>query len=157
MRVLARSFLIVAASLILTPSSQDLHNRYGAADMERFSARPGISLTVQYGSDHLVCQAIVEPPQPLIHQEQQVPLMSSEGVSEVLEEIAPISTRGKEVNSFVVVSGCNEARTTEYENVSIMRSAHTCDPLSQNQDVRTTITFTRDICPQMNPQFNRLQ
>jgi hypothetical protein len=112
---------------------------------------------VQYGSDHLVCQALIEPPQSLVHQAQQVQLMSSEGVSEVLEEIAPIAIRGKEINTFDLEDGCNEARTTEYENVSIMRSAHTCDPLSQDQDVRTTITLTRDICPKTNSQFNRLQ
>jgi len=78
--------------------------------MERFTARPGISLAVEYGSDHLVCQILIEPPQSLIHQEEQARLMSSEGVSEVLEEVAPASTRGKEVNSSVFVSGCNYAR-----------------------------------------------
>jgi hypothetical protein len=125
--------------------------------MERFAARPGISLTVQYGSDHQVCQALIEPPNSLVHQEQQLPLMSSEGVSEVLEEIAPIAMRGQEINTFNFDDGCNQIRTTGYENVSITRSSHTCDPLSKDQDVRTTITFTRDICPKMQPQFNRLQ
>jgi hypothetical protein len=125
--------------------------------MERFVARPGISLVVQYGSDRVVCQALIEPPQSLVNQEQQVPLMSSERVSEVLEEIAPIATRGKEINTFDLEDGCNQVRTTAYENESITRSTHTCDPLSQDQDVRTTITFMRDICPKMQPQFNRLQ
>jgi len=48
--------------------------------------------------------------------------MSSEGVSEVLEEVAPVT----------------------------IRSTHTCDPSSQDQDVRTAITFKRDICPKKN-------
>ena len=93
MRNLARFLLVAAASFVLTPSSQDLHNRYGEPDMERFVARPGIGLTVEYGSDHLACQVLIEPPQALIHQEQQVPPMSSEGVSEILEEIAPAAMR----------------------------------------------------------------
>jgi len=76
--------------------------------------------------------------------------MSSVGVSQVLEEVAPVAMRGKEINSASFVSGCNEARMTDYENVSIMRSTHTCDPSSHDQDVRTAITFKRDICPKQS-------
>src|SRR5258705_4878227 len=119
MRFLARSVLVAAASFVLTPSSQDLHNRYGEPDMERFIARPGIGLTVEYGSDHLACQALIEPPQSLIHQEQQPTLMSSDSVSEVLEEIAPTTTRGQEIFSAVRTSRRNEHYITDYEDVSI--------------------------------------
>ena len=139
--------LLAVGSVFLTQSSQDLHNRYGEPDRERYSARPGISLTVEYGSDHLACYALIEPPQPLTYTKQYVPLMSSEGVSEVLEEVAPVAMRGKEINTFTSQSGCNVARVTDYENASIMRSTHTCDPASHDQDVRTAITFKRDICP----------
>jgi hypothetical protein len=152
MRIFSGSLLAMAAGLVLAPSSQDFHNRYGESDLERFSARPGIILTVEYGSDHLACQVLISPPQSLIHQENQAPLMSSEGGSEVLEEIVPVAVRGKEINSFIFESGCNEARTTDYDNGYIMRSKHTCDHSSQAQDVRTTISFKRNICPkQANP------
>ena len=147
MRVVAGCFLVAVGSVFLTQSSQDLHNRYGEPDRERFSARPGIGLTVEYGSDHLACIALIEPPQPLTYTEEHVPLMSSQGVSEVLEEVAPIAMRGEEINAGVLVSGCNEARVTEYENVRIMRSTHTCDAASHDQEVRTAVTFKRDICP----------
>ena len=150
MRILVGSFLIVTASILLSQSPQEFHSRYGDPNRERFSARPGISLTVEYGSDHLACYALIDPPQPLFYSEEHVPLMSSEGVSEVLEEVAPIAMRGKEINAGVVVSGCNEAHVTDYENVSIMRSTHTCDPAGRDQDVRTAITFKRDICPKQN-------
>ncbi len=153
MRIIVGCLLVVAGSVVLTQSSQELHDRYGEPDRERFSARPGISLTVEYGSDHLACNALIEPPQPLTYTEEHVPLMSSERVSEVLEEVAPIAMRGKEINAAVVVSGCNEAHVTEYENVSIMRSTHTCDPASRDQDVRTAITFKRDICPKPKTPF----
>lgn len=73
--------------------------------------------------------------------------MSSEAVSEVLDEVAPVAERGKETNTAVFQSGCNVARMTDYETVSIVRSTHSCDPLSPEQDVRTAITFKRDICP----------
>ena len=143
MRLIVGCLLVVAGSVVLTQSSQELHNRYGEPDRERFSARPGISLTVEYGSDHLACNALIEPPQSLTYTEEHVPLMSSEVVSEVLEEVAPVAMRGKEMSAGSFQSGCNVARVTEYENVSIMRSTHTCDPSSHDQDVRTAITFKR--------------
>jgi hypothetical protein len=147
MRIVAGCLLVAVGSVFLTQSSRDLHNRYGEPDRERFVARPGISLTVEYGSDHLACHALIEPPQPLTYTEENVPLMSSAGVSEVLEEVAPIAMRGKEINTLTHESGCNVAHMTDYENVFIMRSTHTCDPSSLDQDVRTAITFKRDICP----------
>ena len=64
---------------------------------------------------------------PLTYTEERVPLMSSDIVSRVLEEVAPVAMRGKEINSASFVSGCNEAQVTEYENVSIVRSV--CRPL----------------------------
>jgi hypothetical protein len=36
-------------------NSQEFRNLYGEPDLERYIARPGISVTVQYGSDHLPC------------------------------------------------------------------------------------------------------
>jgi hypothetical protein len=153
MRTLVASFVIVTASVLQSQSSQDFHNLYGEPDRERFAARPGISLTVEYGSDHLACHALIEPPQPLTYPEERPPLMSLEGVSEVLDEVAPVAMRGKEINASVLVSGCNEAHVTEYENVSIMRSTHTYVPASRDQDVRTAIIFKRDICPKPKTPF----
>jgi hypothetical protein len=150
MRILAGIFLAVTVGVLLSQSSQDFHNRYGEPDRERFAARPGISLTVEYGSDHLACYALVDAPQPLFYSEEQVPLMSSPGVSEVLEEVAPVAVRGKQISTSLTMSGCNQIRLTDYENVSIMRSTHTCDPSSQDQDIRTAITFKREICPKQN-------
>jgi hypothetical protein len=43
--------------------------------------------------------------------------MSSEGVREVLKEVAPVATRGKEINTVFSQSGCNQIRLTDYENV----------------------------------------
>ena len=89
----------MTASVLLSQGSQDFRNRYGEPDRERFAARPGITLTVEYGSDHLACYALIDPPQPLLYSDEHVPLMSSEGVTEVLEEVAPVAMRGKEIFS----------------------------------------------------------
>jgi hypothetical protein len=55
-------FLVVAASLAMSPTPQELRNRYGDPDVERFRARPGVGLTVEYGSDGVACQMLIEPP-----------------------------------------------------------------------------------------------
>jgi len=154
MRILVGCLLVATASFALTQSSHEFRSRYGEPDMERFTARPGISLAVEYGSDHLACQALIEPPQPLIHQEEQARLMSSEGASQVLEEVAPVATRGKEINSRIDFTGCVAVRMTDYENVFIMRTTHTCgDSSSHDQDVRIAITFKREICPKPKTLF----
>lgn len=150
-RIFVGCLLIAVGSVVLTQSSEELRNRYGEPDLERFAVRLGINLTVQYGSDHLVCQALIAPPQSLIHQDEQTSLMPSEGVSELLEEIAPVATRGKLINEGSFQSGCNVGRFTEYENVWIMRARHECDPSSQDRDATTSITFKRDICPKPKP------
>jgi hypothetical protein len=150
MRILAGSFLIVTASVLLSQSSQDLHNRYGEPDRERFAARPGICLTVEYGFDHLACNALIEPPQPLTYTDNDVRLMSPEAVTEILEEVAPANMRGKETGKTFTTAGCNEFQIVEYENMTITRSAHNCLPLRPEREMRATVAFKRDICSKRN-------
>jgi hypothetical protein len=150
MRILVGSFLIATASVLLSQSSQDFHNRYGEPDRERFAARPGISLTLDYGFDHLACNALIEPPQPLIYRENDALLMSPEAVTEILEEVAPASMRGKETGKTITAAGCNEFQIVEYENITITRSTHNCLPLKPERDMRATVAFRRDICLKQN-------
>jgi hypothetical protein len=147
MRILAVCLLVALGTVAVTQSSQELRNRYGEPDLERFIARPGIGFTVQYGSDHLACEVLVEPPQPLAYTKEDVPLMSSEAVTEILEEVVPSRMRGKETGKIVTASGCNEFQIVEYENMSIMRSTHNCLPLKPEREIRATIAFKREICP----------
>jgi hypothetical protein len=146
MRTLVGSFLIVTASVLLSQSSQDFHNRYGEPDRERFAERSGISLTVEYGSDDLACYAMIEPPQPLIYRENDAPLMAPEAVTEVLEEVAPASMRGKETGKTITMAGCNEFQVIDYENITVTRSTRNCLPLKPEREMRATVAFKRDNC-----------
>ncbi|MGA7916096.1 MAG: hypothetical protein WCA00_12730 [Candidatus Acidiferrales bacterium] len=143
---------MAVAGAVLAPSSPDLHGLYGNPDVERFSARPGIGVTVQYGSDQQVCQAIIEPPQQLLHgDDEQVPLMSSEAVTDILDVISPADERGAQLNRILTFSGCNEFLILEYENVSIRRSTHNCLPLRPENEMRATVEFKRSACPRRIP------
>lgn len=71
------------------------------------------SLTAQYGSDRLVCQALVSPSQMLLHGDESVSNMSSDEVTKILGEIATDQVRGKELNRGITNAGCNQFRTME--------------------------------------------
>jgi hypothetical protein len=144
MRVIA--CLLIIASSLLAQTSQEFHRRYGEPDTERFTARPGIALTVQYGSDGLACQVVLEPPQPLLNQENNALFMSSDTVTEVLEDVVPLASRGNEIGSFTTKSGCNELHVTDYLDLSITRSTHNCRPLKPEREMRATVSFKRDTC-----------
>ena len=146
MRFLIACFVVAAASAALPQSSNEFHSRYGEPDSERFQARPGISVTVEYGSDHLACRILIEPPRSLFNGEQHPPLMSSGAVTDILEEIVPTHVRGEETGRSITASGCNEFEIVEYENVSIMRSTHNCLPLKPEREMRATVSFKRSIC-----------
>ena len=147
MRTLVGCLLFMVANLAVAQTAQDLRNRYGEPEVGRFRVRPGIGLTVEFGSDHLACQMLIQPSQQLLSsQEEQTVFMSSETDSDILEEIAPIGTRGKETGQSHMVSGCNNIDGTEYENFWITRSTHNCLPLKPEREMRATVTFKRDIC-----------
>jgi hypothetical protein len=155
MRIVAGCLIVAAASFGLAPSSPELHNRYGLSDWERFTVRPGITATVQYGADHLACQIQIEAYQALIHPGAQVStFIPAKDVSEIVEELAPVAMRGKEVSigsSFQ--SGCAAVRGDEYENVSIITGMNGCGSLNAPQDSAAEIIFKREICPKVKSAF----
>jgi hypothetical protein len=81
----------VTASLAVAQTPQELRNRYGEPEVERFRPRPGISLSVEYGSDHLACRILIQPSQELLNQEEEAQFMSSETVTDILEEAVPLA------------------------------------------------------------------
>jgi hypothetical protein len=72
--------------------------------------------------------------------------MSSDMVSDILEEVVPMATRGKETSDFHMVSGCNNFDVTEYDNLSLTRSTHNCLPLKPEREMRASVLFKRDVC-----------
>jgi TonB family protein len=147
------AFLFVVTSVLPQQGSQELHNRSGETELERFAVRPGISLTVQYGSDHLACQLVIEPSNPLVPSDTigSYSPMSSYIVTEILEEIVPMQTRGKQVSISSTAFGFADVTVvSDYENVSITR-IRPWRP--EHQDYRATAVLKRDICPKPSNYF----
>ena len=152
MRFLIACFVVAAMGAAVPQSSNEFHNRYGEPTLERFQARPGISVTVEYGSDHLACQIVIEPPQLLIHKEEQTQLMSSDGVSEILEDIVPVAMRGNVISRGSFQDSCGVGYVTDYDNLSIVRGMNECKSSNPDHDSRTQIIFKRSTCPKItNP------
>jgi hypothetical protein len=146
MRIVAGCLLVAVGNVLLTQSSQEFHSRYGEPDIERFAARPGISLAVEYGSDHRACRVLIEPPRPLFHPEESLPLMSSDTVTEILEEILPVKLRGMSITSSIESMGCAESRKTQYLELTIERAKNNCISPTPEHEVRATIAYSREIC-----------
>src|ERR1700722_13734061 len=62
MRNITACLLFAFLNVVLAPSSQELHTRYGEPNSERFMARPGIAVSVEYGADGAACSVLIEPP-----------------------------------------------------------------------------------------------
>jgi hypothetical protein len=147
MRIGLACFFVALSSAVLAPSAQEeLHARYGEPNLERFMARPGIAVTVEYGSDRSACWVLIEPPRPLFHAEENLPLMLSDTVTEILEEIAATDTRGTSVSTMISNMGCAELQITQYQALTINRSRNMCLSPMPEHEVRATITYNRDVC-----------
>jgi hypothetical protein len=133
-------------SAVLAPSSLEFHNRYSEPDLERYIARPGIALTVEYGSDHLACHVLVEPPHSLSRPDEKARLMSSETVDRILEENLPVKVRGMSISSSVESMPCAEKRRTQYQGLTIDRIRNVCASATPEHEIRAEATFNRDGC-----------
>jgi hypothetical protein len=150
MRVpLLLGLFIVIPNNIGAPGPQDLRSLYGEPAMERFTVRSGITVTVEYGPDRLACQLLIEPQQTLVEIQNQGPPMSSQEVFEVLDQLVPVSTRGRQVGAESVQIEGGKLLRTDYENVSIRRvcAVDACGPSTENQELRTLVVLNRGACP----------
>jgi hypothetical protein len=146
MRIVAWCLFFAVGSLVLAPSSQELHKRYGEPNLERFMVRPGIALTAEFGPDHSVCLVLIEPPRTPLHPEESLPLISSDKVTDILEEVVPVKLRGMSIASSIESMGCAESRKTQYQGLIIERVRNNCPSPTSEHEVRATVSYTRDVC-----------
>ena len=72
--------------------------------------------------------------------------MSSDTVTEILGEIAPVNTRGMSISSSIEEMGCIESRRTQYQDLTIDRVRNNCLSPEPEHEVRATIEYKRDVC-----------
>jgi hypothetical protein len=109
-------------------------------------ARPGISITVQYGLDLQACEIRIHPINASLLIKEPETLMIPDTVTELVNELIPLSERGNPGMSTITSSGCNKLTTQEYEHVTIIRGSHDCLPLQSAREFPATLLFKKTEC-----------
>lgn len=148
MRVFSGCLLFLALAAATPQDSLDLRKRYGEPDVERFTIRPGITMTAEYGADGKACVLSIEPHKDFFQDMVADETLPMDTMTSILDEVAPPSTRGKELSApytVVMSSSCNGGMTfADYENVRINLVYGFC--LKQIVDHRATVIFKRGVC-----------
>jgi len=97
-------------------------------------------------------------PQPLIHPEGETQFVSSESISEILEELAPVAARGKQISgNGGFQSSCAVDSISDYENLSISPVTSACRAASSDRNSGAQIFFKRDACAFLKNPFGAVQ
>jgi hypothetical protein len=138
--------LLAATSAFGQIDASSLRSKYGQPlDRETFTVRPGIEMVVDYGSGRQVCQIQLPSGE---HMVGSVPagVVTKEQVDEVLNEVVPLSVRGKEINRGLIYTGAPMFSFADYEHVSI-------GELKVNGTGKgITVTFKDPACPKRTVQ-----
>ena len=125
MKVLTAALLICLS--VNAQSREDLHKRYGAPIIETFAARPGVAVTVSFAETGEVCEMIVHPQSLTSALDYPITkTMQSKELTEIIDELVPISQRGKLLRGTFLnliclpLDNCGGVMAS-YERVTILR------------------------------------
>jgi hypothetical protein len=147
----AVSFIVclgAASSACAQIDASALRSKFGAPlDRETFTVRPKIEMVVDYGPNKLVYK--LQLPAGIKFLGTIPPdFVTKQQVDEVLEEVVPSESRGKELGrmSTFPVKGAPVLTVTLYEHVTISE-------LSKNELTggRITVAFKDAACPKYDP------
>ena len=97
-------------------------------------------------------------PRPLIHPEGETQFVSSESISEILEEVAPVAARGKQISgNGGFQSSCAVDSISDYENPTISPVTSACRAASSDRNSGAQIIFKRDACAFLKNPFRAVQ
>jgi hypothetical protein len=134
------TLFVVCCTAFGQMDTSTLRAKYGEPiARETFQVRPTIEAVVNYGTGHQVCK-IDLPPGSYVNPPHGA---SNHDVDQVIDEIAPPSARGKEINKGMLSTGRNSMSFADYENLTI---AEPQDPDRPGRRTSVTITFKRPDC-----------
>lgn len=123
-------------------SANALHNRYPAPSREVIEVRPGISITVAYGTGLVACEIQIHPTwAPSFFGKEPETMMDPEVVTGIIDELVPVSQRGKGGPTLFVETGCGKLTIAQYEFVEIQRASRGCVPLQTAREHPAFLRF----------------
>ena len=134
------TLFVVCCSAFGQIDTTTLRAKYGEPiARETFQVRPNIEAVVNYSTGHQVCK-IDLPPGSYVNPPHGA---SNHDVDEVIDELVPLSARGKEIGVGVLSLSRASVRLLKYEHVDISEPQ---DPNHPGQRTAVTITFNRPDC-----------
>lgn len=142
--VKAALFSLMMALPVIAQTPNEMRQRYEVVSItESYKVRPNIIATVKYNPAGIVEEMHLEVSPPITDCASANP--SSSITEEIIDELVPLSIRGKLGLSFQLATSLNNMRNfTAYENVSIERRLDACWQKSPNFTYRSvTIEWKR--------------
>jgi hypothetical protein len=125
--LLIAGYLIANGSLI-GQSGDDLRRKYGEPSSETFVVRPGVEVTATYAADRRITELLIAPGTSGALIKSRGNGLSRDSVDTIIDELAPLSLRGKYVIAGFLNVTClpaNDCAGSEvtYEKVTIYYNA----------------------------------
>ncbi len=134
------TLFVVCCTAFGQMDTSTLRAKYGEPiARETFQVRPNIEAVVNYGAGHQVCK-IDLPPGSYVNPPHGA---SNHDVDQVIDELIPLSVRGKEISTGALSLSRASVRLIGYEHVDISEPQ---DPDHPGQRTAVTITFKRADC-----------
>jgi hypothetical protein len=101
-------FVVALQSSFTGRSALSLRERYGQPISETFLVRPGIAVSAVYGKSGDVCELLVSPQKPssLVKSANDTATIDFNQMTEIIDELVPVSERGKGVLSGMLNLRC---------------------------------------------------
>jgi hypothetical protein len=87
-------FELFAGVLIGAQTSESIRQRYGKPVSESYQVKPGIFVVVTYGADDTICEMLIQSAPDSAPIKHFTPTLKSKEIREVIDELAPKSSRG---------------------------------------------------------------
>ena len=150
MRISIACLLVGALTAVTPQTSTEFHARYGQPNAETFAVSPNLMLSVEYGDDGSACKMRIEPRHSLLHPSWSNPPAPTEDMMDVLSEVVPQESRGKELGPGKLFGAWAGAPPpTEYENVTLIQEfGNGTKPLTLSS---IAVLFKRPACESLPP------
>lgn len=122
----ARQLILAALATLVffgtstAQTADEMRQKYGAPDDKgHYLVRPEIGMSVSFGKDGQACKILIKSLPYMGRDESFSEGLDSELVSQIIDEIVPISVRGRRGRK---ISFSGHVTVTDYENVAIRRT-----------------------------------
>ena len=118
--ILAALGTLVGFGTNIAQTANEMRQKYGSPDDKgHYLVRPEIGMSVSFAKDGQACKVLIKSVPHMGREESFSEGLGSEMVSQIIDEIVPISVRGRRGWE---ISFSGRVTVTDYENVKIKRT-----------------------------------